>query len=541
MQAISSSLAKVSERSPTLDGEGNGVMMGSQGEPLMQEQRESERKADSMLRAKDAINSLPPAAGDDFELDSSGKFGDASNDEEDFMDIGGTQIALQATTNANTKSLLQENLESLHLHKIQSLNQSQDVSEIKTEIGQVKKDILERLEYILPDTIMRDINEQRRKDSDLTSKKLVAAQTSNPAQLNANKKGEKNVLVLVSEGETAAIIPISKGESTSEGEKVHNIQVSKVIVPGITFSKPPVLDSIDLIKIATVELERKEKWKKLDEKIEKIFGPIEKQDKAFSHFSQLRQILINEMSLGNMERDLVYETPKTDVKKLFGRSIAYLKDPRDSVLKKRIAKIYRNGKWIYVVAGHPQFAEARKEEKVRLKQQQRKVALDSKNQAKNPATIEFKMPTMIAESLHEEKQEKPKQTKKPRLKFRPKRKMDFDEDKEEYMPTQSTSTSQPVMPTMVQAKFKVYSDMNFHGEPIIPKDEPIDWESLSLPDLNILILTKLKKTKSRAIKKAKPVKLQSKALAKPKPTVNKGDQLFICDIKKFSDIDLLSG
>ena len=42
-----------------------------------------------MLRANDVINSLPPAVGDDFELDSSGTFGDASNDEEDFMDIGG--------------------------------------------------------------------------------------------------------------------------------------------------------------------------------------------------------------------------------------------------------------------------------------------------------------------------------------------------------------------------------------------------------------------------------------------------------------------
>ncbi|KAL8089907.1 hypothetical protein AgCh_039391 [Apium graveolens] len=36
LQAISSSLAKVSEWSPTLVGEGEGVRMGSQGEPLMQ-------------------------------------------------------------------------------------------------------------------------------------------------------------------------------------------------------------------------------------------------------------------------------------------------------------------------------------------------------------------------------------------------------------------------------------------------------------------------------------------------------------------------
>ena len=36
MQTISSGLEKVSERSPTLDGEGEGVRVGRQGEPLMQ-------------------------------------------------------------------------------------------------------------------------------------------------------------------------------------------------------------------------------------------------------------------------------------------------------------------------------------------------------------------------------------------------------------------------------------------------------------------------------------------------------------------------
>ena len=45
MQSISSGLAKVSERSLTLDGEGEGVRVGRQGQPLMQEQRDHERNA----------------------------------------------------------------------------------------------------------------------------------------------------------------------------------------------------------------------------------------------------------------------------------------------------------------------------------------------------------------------------------------------------------------------------------------------------------------------------------------------------------------
>ncbi|KAL8110268.1 hypothetical protein AgCh_026115 [Apium graveolens] len=44
---------------------------------------------------------------------------------------------------------------------------------------------------------------------------------------------------------------------------------SKVIVPTITFSKPPVLDGIDLINIVAAELRLNEQMKQIDEKIEK--------------------------------------------------------------------------------------------------------------------------------------------------------------------------------------------------------------------------------------------------------------------------------
>ncbi|KAL8134025.1 hypothetical protein AgCh_009196 [Apium graveolens] len=52
------------------------------------------------------------------------------------------------------------------------------------------------------------------------------------------------------------------------------------------------------------------------------------------------------------------------------------------------------------------------------------------------------------------------------------------------------------------------------------------------------ILTNTKRTESRAIKKVKPVSFRTKALTKARPTVNKGDFLYICDIKEFSEINL---
>ena len=74
----------------------------------------------------------------------------------------------------------------------------------------------------------------------------VAAQTSSSTQLADNKKREKETSF---KGEKeSSIVLFSQGESRSEGEqKVLNIQVSKVILPTIAFTKPPMLDNIDLI------------------------------------------------------------------------------------------------------------------------------------------------------------------------------------------------------------------------------------------------------------------------------------------------------
>ncbi|XP_074335508.1 uncharacterized protein LOC141672725 [Apium graveolens] len=142
----------------------------------------------SMQRAKDAINSLPHAAGDGFELGSSGTFGDASNNEEDLLDIGGdADINRQLRKNSNLNS------------KVDSLETR--LKTLETSITQIQL---------------------HQAQQTLLLQKWVGAQISTSAQLDANKKGEKDVIT-VSEGETFAIISVSKAESASEGEKVHNI------------------------------------------------------------------------------------------------------------------------------------------------------------------------------------------------------------------------------------------------------------------------------------------------------------------------------
>ena len=59
----------------------------------------------------------------------------------------------------------------------------------------------------------------------------------------------------------------------------------------------------------------------------------------------------------------IYETPKPDEKKLLSRSIIFYKDPVDSASKRRITKIFRNGKEICVVAGHPNLLKQREKKK----------------------------------------------------------------------------------------------------------------------------------------------------------------------------------
>ena len=137
---------------------------------------------------------------------------------------------------------------------------------------------------------------------------LVAAQLPSTQQLDANKKGEKG--------------------SSSEGEKQLNIQVSKVIMPTIAFTKPPAMDNIDIINmgaaklnkddkllkidVAIVEMELKEKWRKIDAYIQQKFGPIQKPDKTFIHHSQVKNISVNEMSMNYLEKriNILYQISK---------------------------------------------------------------------------------------------------------------------------------------------------------------------------------------------------------------------------------------
>ena len=82
------------------------------------------------------------------------------------------------------------------------------------------------------------------------------------------------------QGLTPTLDDNKKGENIreGEGEPSTTVQISQVLVPAITPS-PPIqikgkLDGIDLIQIAASELQVKEQRRKIDEKVQQIFGSI---------------------------------------------------------------------------------------------------------------------------------------------------------------------------------------------------------------------------------------------------------------------------
>ena len=95
-----------------------------------------------------------------------------------------------------------------------------------------------------------------------------------------------------------------KGENKREGEEEPSttVQISQVLVPVITTS-PPIqvkgkLDGIDLIQIAAAELQVKEQRKKIDEKMQLIFGSTTSQSQSVKHSTKVESIIMELKPVG---------------------------------------------------------------------------------------------------------------------------------------------------------------------------------------------------------------------------------------------------
>ena len=183
-----------------------------------------------------------------------------------------------------------------------------------------------------------------------------------------------------------------------------NIKISKVLVPAITTS--PIIqtkgkpDGIDLIQLAAAEIQVKEQRRRIDERLQLLFGSTQDKSTSVKYSTKIEPINMELMPVGshkdgeasskelqaiilkpnersnkdstkNPLKEVDFPPSKDDENKILGRSIAYLKKSMEEAVRRNRAIIIREGKSICVMQGHPKFSIAKKEEAKQLKADKR--------------------------------------------------------------------------------------------------------------------------------------------------------------------------
>ncbi|KAK1394491.1 hypothetical protein POM88_013547 [Heracleum sosnowskyi] len=211
-----------------------------------------------------------------------------------------------------------------------------------------------------------------------------------------------------------------------------------------------------------------------------------------------------------------YPPPFPDELKVLSELIIKCKGSNVPEIRNQRAIVYRNGQEICVWAGHPNFAEARAEESARADMQ----AL------------------AVAQALDEEERQQEERARAEAVQGKRKRNLAFDKDD-----SQSTVTDAPI--TAVPSTFsdqdcgaKLACDpehpVNFHDQPIEPKEEPIEFDEANFPKF-LVEMESRKKSKQRATK-AKTILVRRPQVEKPPP--NPEDFIYIADIREESDLNL---
>ena len=198
------------------------------------------------------------------------------------------------------------------------------------------------------------------------------------------------------QGLTPLLDDNKKGENKGEGEPSIQIQISKVLVPAITTSLTlqikGKLDGIDLIQLAAAEMKVKEQRRKIDERMQQVFGSTNAKSLSVKHNTKVEPIImehkpvrrnkVGETSSRNLKpmvlrpttrfnkastknpltpaqlKEVDFPLPKPDEDKVLGGNIIKHKETKDVVEIMNMAIIYREGKSICVMQGHPEFSIA---------------------------------------------------------------------------------------------------------------------------------------------------------------------------------------
>ncbi|KAK1383977.1 hypothetical protein POM88_021712 [Heracleum sosnowskyi] len=501
------------------------------------------------------------------------------------------------SANANDKKFYKAIMDSLEIQRLQMFQTRNEAREIKDSIGNLKDASDRRLDEKLPLLTVSKMNRFFSKEPEVaTSLKTISSRVDKvEATLSRMQKEQEKQTQLLAQLVVAQGLPIISLDDNKKGVKSKelDIQITKVMVPAIFLPKDPLamgesgkdkIDGIDLIQQASMRLQLaeqiKDHWSSIDARVKKIADSTktkhpstnqatstepstnamvlvstewEPQSNSFYDVKLLlhgvtqgprkekgQTSCIRDVEQATLQGSLspkspakpkgkniartFYPSPYPDELKLLGLLITKCKESNDPEIRKQIAIVYRNGQEICVWAGHPNFAEAKAEESERAAMQALAVSQSLDEEERQ-----------LEEKAREERSKK-KSTRQP--KARAKRNITFDIDDSQSNATESSAPiAPPTFPDLI-FKDKLACDpehpVNFHNQPIQPKEEQIELDEANFPKF-LFEMDAKKKAKKRAIK-AKPVFVRRQQVEKP-PT-NPEDFMYIADIREESSLNI---
>ncbi|KAK1383848.1 hypothetical protein POM88_021583 [Heracleum sosnowskyi] len=493
---------------------------------------------------------------------------------------------------ARDKKFYKAIMDSLEIQRLQMLQTRIEATEIKDSISNLRDATDRRLDEKLPLHTVSKMSRFFTKEPEVSSslKTLSSRVDKVEATLSHMQKEQEKQTSLLTQLLAAQGIPIISLDDNKKGEKTKEleIQITKVLVPAISLPEEPLTmgefgkkkkDGIDLIQEASMRMrlaeQIKDHWSNIEARVKKIVGTTKDSNPSTDQPSTNAMVLVStewepqtnsfykvepllhgvtqgprkekgqtscirDVEQATLQRSLspkspakpkgkniartFYPIPYPDELKLLGLLITKSKESNDYEIRKQRAIVYRNGQEICVWAGHPNFAEAKAEESERATMQALVVA-----QSLDEEEIQ------LEEKAREERSAK-KSTRQPKARARRNKAFEND-DSQSIASDSSVPIAPPTIPDPV-SEVKLSCDpnhpVNFHDQPIEPKEEPIEFDEANFPKF-LFEMDPKKKSKQRATK-AKPFLIRRPQAEKP--YTNPEDCMYIADIREESSLHL---
>ncbi|KAK1383707.1 hypothetical protein POM88_021442 [Heracleum sosnowskyi] len=486
---------------------------------------------------------------------------------------------------ARDKKFYKAIMDSLEIQRLQMLQTRIEATEIKDSISNLRDATDRRLDEKLHLHTVSKMSRFFTKEPEVSSslKTLSSRVDKVEATLSQMQKEQEKQTQLLTQLLAAQGLPIislddnKKGEKTKETKELE-IQITKVLVPAISLPEEPLAmgefgkkqkDGIDLIKEASMRMKLaeqiKDHWSNIEARFKKITESsktdqpstnamvtvqMEPQFKSSYAIEPLQHGILqdsrNEKGQSSCFRNvdargispmspikpkgknterIFYPPPKPDEFKVLGKLITKCKEINHPSIRNQRAIIYRDSKEICIWVGHPNFAKAKAEESERAAMQILAVAQALEDEE-----------TLQEDKAKDGAKEARKSIRQP--KARAKRNLDFDKEDSQDTAQASSTTSAHQIPTGLPIEGKLACDpahpVNYHDQPIMPKEEPIEFDEAYFPKF-LFEKDQPTKSKKRAVK-AKPVFVRKPQPQKP-PT-NPEDCMYIADIREESSLYL---